>query len=295
MERIGGKRIVNRKWVLPLVFILPSLLFVLLVNIYPLLSGIAYSFTNKKLLGSGTFIGLKNYTDVFASEDFKKSIGFTLTFSISGVLGSFVFGLLAALLLNTNIPARSFFRSAMLLPWIVPSVVSVTCWRWMVLKDTSIINAIITAFGGDPIYFLSDQKWAVVLVCALKIWKNFPFVAVSILAALQGVNRNLFEAARLDGANSWQVFWNITWPHLIPVATTTTILLCIWCFNDFENLFLLTQGGPMNATTNIVILAYNYAFTKNSVGKASAMAILQLIVVLTFSLISMRNQKQVEE
>ena len=173
MERLEGKRTVNKKWVLPLVFILPSLFFILLVNIYPLISGIAYSFSNKKLLGSGTFIGLKNYIAVFKSADFRNSIGFTLTFSISGVLGSFVFGLLAALLLNSNIPARSFFRSAMLLPWIVPSVVSVTCWRWMVLKDTSIVNAIITWFGGDPIYFLSDKTWAVVLVCALKIWKNF--------------------------------------------------------------------------------------------------------------------------
>jgi multiple sugar transport system permease protein len=269
----------NRKWIVPLVFILPSLLFILLVNIYPLFSGITYSFSNKELLGSGTFIGLKNYIDVIQSADFRNSIGFTLTFSLSGVLGSFVFGLLAALLLNCNIPARSFFRSALLLPWIVPSVVSVTCWRWMVLKDTSIINVVIQWFGGAPIYFLSDQKWAVVLVCALKIWKNFPFVAVSVLAALQGVNRNLFEAARVDGANKWQVFWNITWPHLIPVITTTSILLCIWCFNDFENLFLLTQGGPLNSTTNIVILAYNYAFTKNAIGEASAMAILQMIDV----------------
>ncbi len=100
-------------------FVLPSLLFILLVNIYPLFSGIAYSFSNKELLGSGTFIGLKNYIDVIQSADFRNSIGFTLTFSISGVLGSFVFGLLAALLLNCNIPARSFFRSALLLPWIV--------------------------------------------------------------------------------------------------------------------------------------------------------------------------------
>lgn len=293
MSDLRGKK--RKKNLLPFIFILPSLLFILLVNIYPLVSGIAYSFTDKKLLGSGSFIGLNNYIKVFQSDDFRDSIAFTLIFSVAGVSGSFFFGLLAALLLNANIPARSFFRSALLLPWIVPSVVSVTCWRWMVLKDSSIVNTVIQWFGGDPIYFLSDKKWAVVLVCALKIWKNFPFVAVSILAALQSVDRTLFEAAKLDGANNWKVFWHITWPHLIPVVTTTTILLCIWCFNDFENLFLLTQGGPMNATTNIVVLAYNNAFIKNKIGRASAMAIIQLVVVLAFSVFSMRMQKQNEE
>jgi multiple sugar transport system permease protein len=262
--------------------------------VYPLFSGIAYSFTDRKLLTPGSFVGLKNYIDVFQNADFLSAIKFTLVFSIIGLVGSLVLGLLMALLLNADIPCRSFFRSALLIPWIVPAVVSVTCWRWMVLTDTSLVNVILSWFGIDPIYFLSNAKWAVILVCVLKIWKNFPFVAVTILAAMQGISKSLYEAASIDGASKLQRFRRITLPSIMPVITTCTVLLCIWCFNDFENVYLLTQGGPMGATTNIVIIAYNYAFTKNDIGMSAAMAIIQLIVILIFATISLRHQQRRE-
>lgn len=235
---------------------------------------------------------MQNYIDMFKLPAFTSAIKFTLIFAVCGVVGSFILGLLAALLLNADIPCRGFFRAALLIPWIVPSVVSVACWRWMVIDQGSFVNVVLGWFGVDPIYFLSDQKWAVVLVCVLKIWKNFPFVAVSLLAALQGVNKNLYEAARIDGANKFQIFKSITFPYLIPVATTCGVLLCIWSFNDFENIYLMTQGGPLGATTNIIIIAYNYAFSKDSVGMSSSMAIIQLIVVMIFAMFLLRRQKE---
>lgn len=273
-------------------FTLPSIFFIVMVFIYPLFSAVIRSMKNGTLLSEGEFVGLQNYRALFQLGEFSSALQFSLLFALICVPCAYLVGLGIALLLNMDIPCRGFFRAALLVPWIVPSVVSVVCWRWMVIDRSSMINVILGWFNIGPIYFLSDKKWAVVTVCIVKIWKNFPFVAISLLAALQGIDMNVLEAAKIDGASTWQTFIKIKLPYLLPVSAVCMVLLTIWSYNDFDNLRMLTNGGPLGRTTNMMILAYNYAFTKNNLGMSCAMAMVSLVVIMFFSQFMLKMQEQ---
>ena len=131
-----------------------------------------------------------------------------------------------------------------------------------------------------------------VAVIVIKIWRSFPFMMLSLLAALQVIDQTLYEAAKLDGANKWQLFWHITMPHLKNISIVQAILMIIWSINDFETPFLLTQGGPSNATENLILLSYRYTFGRNDVGLGSAVAILTLVILMVLSTIMMRQQRK---
>ena len=160
------------------------------------------------------------------------------------MFGSWALGLALALLLNQDIPARGFFRVALLLPWIIPSIVSIVSWRWLISDQTGLVNVALGAFGIRPIYFLSTGRLATFSVIVVKIWRSFPFMMLSLLAALQTINHESYEVASIDGAGSWQSFRFITLPQLMPISIVLWILMTIWSVNDFETPWLLTQGGP---------------------------------------------------
>ena len=142
------------------------------------------------------------------------------------------------------------------------------------------------------IYFLSDSNWAMVAVIVIKIWRSFPFMMLSLLAALQVIDGTLYEAGKLDGANSWQLFRHITLPHLKNISIVQAILMIIWSINDFETPFLLTQGGPSNATENLILLAYRYTFGRNDVGRGAAVALLTLLILTVLATLIMRQQRR---
>jgi multiple sugar transport system permease protein len=277
----------------PVLFLLPSLLLVSVINIYPFLTGVMYSFRDGNLLRPGTFVGFQNYLDLFHLGDFWQAVIFSATFAGICVSGGYLFGLFIALILNMDVPFRGFFRAALLIPWIVPSIVSVVCWRWLVMDQLSLANVVLGWFGIEPIYFLVDKVWVVIIVCLVKIWKNFPFIAVSLLAAMQSINKDLYEAAKIDGANRFQAFFKITMPFLLPISKVCGILLTIWSFNDYDILRMLTDGGPMGRTTNIILLSFNYAFSRELLGTSSAMAVIALIIVLIFSNFLLRRKNEI--
>jgi ABC-type sugar transport system permease subunit len=276
---------------LPYLLLLPSLAAIGVVICYPFVSGLYYSLTDGSLLRPGNFVGLDNYFKLLTMRDFHNSLWFSALFATANVIGCFLLGLGLALLMNMQMPGRAFFRVALLLPWIIPSVVSIVSWRWMVSDQHAIFNQIIRMFGGDPIFFLASEGWAQFMVILIKIWRSFPFMMLSLLAALQGIDRTLYEAAALDGATKWQMFWNITLPQLRDISIVLCLLMTIWTVNDFDTPWLLTQGGPSNATENLVVLAHKYTFARNDLGVGSAISFVTLIILLVFIVFMLRKQK----
>jgi len=279
---------------LPYALFLPSVALILLIVLYPLLTGFYYSLNDGSLLKAGAFVGLANYRELLSMPDFRHSLSFSALFALCSVFGSYVIGLGLALLLNRDVPGRGFFRVALLLPWIIPSIVSIVSWRWMIADQNGLVNVALERLGFGPIYFLSTGNWAIFSVILIKIWRSFPFMMVSCLAALQSIDRDLYEAAEIDGAGRWQSFRDITLPQISGISVVMWILMTIWSVNDFETPWLLTQGGPSNATENLIILAYKYTFARNDVGIGSSIAVVSLVILMVLALLLLRRQGEEE-
>jgi multiple sugar transport system permease protein len=275
----------------PYLLLLPSVLLITLINIYPFATGFYYSLQNGTLLQSGDFVGLANFVQLFSMADFQNALRFSAFFALFSVFGSWVIGLGLALLLNLDIPARGFFRVALLLPWIIPSIVSIVSWRWLISDQSGLVNVMLGAVGIKPIFFLSTGPLATFSVIVVKIWRSYPFMMLSLLAALQTINRESYEAASIDGAGSVQAFRFITMPQIMPISVVLWILMTIWSVNDFETPWLLTQGGPSNATENLSVLAYRYTFNLNNVGIGAAIAFFTMLVLTIFAIALLRRQR----
>jgi multiple sugar transport system permease protein len=279
-------------YTLPLLFLLPSLMLIVFIYVYPLLTGMWYSLQDGTLIKAGEFVGPQNYLKVFQSADFLSALRFSVVFAIFSVFGSYTVGLLFALLLNQDVPGRGFFRVALLLPWIIPSIVSIVSWRWMIADQFGLVNRMLGLIGLGPIYFLSSENWAVFSVILVKVWRSFPFMMLSILAALQAISMELYEAAGIDGANRWQSFRYITMPHLKNLSIVLWILMTIWSVNDFDTPWLLTQGGPSRATENLIVLAYRTTFGSNDVGIGSAIAFVTMWILMVLAFLMLRRQNE---
>jgi ABC-type sugar transport system permease subunit len=279
---------------LPYAMLLPSILIIGVIILYPFAVGVVYSLREGSLIRLEGFVGLQNYIDLLSMEDFRHALRFSAIFAVTSVISSYTIGLGLALLLNMEMPGRGFFRVALLLPWIIPSIVSVASWRWMIADQDGIVNRALDLVGVGPIYFLSSEGWAMFSVILIKVWRSFPFMMVSCLAALQSIDQTLYEAAKIDGASRWQTFRDITFPQIRGISVVMWILMTIWSVNDFETPWLLTQGGPSNATENLIVLAYKYTFTRNDVGLGSAIAVVSMIILMTLALLMLRRQEAEE-
>jgi ABC-type sugar transport system permease subunit len=277
---------------LPLMLLVPSIVLIGAVIGYPLLSGMSYSIHGGTLLKPGEFIGAQNFRTLAGLADFYNALRFSAIFAVVNVACCYMLGLSIALLMNLDIPGRGFFRVAFLLPWIIPSIVSVVSWRWLVADQTAPVNQFLMMIGANPIYFLSSDFWAQVVVCLVKIWRSFPFMMVSILAALQSIDRSLYEAAALDGASRWRMFIHVTMPQLRGISIVLCILMTIWTINDFETPWLITQGGPSNATENLIILAYRLTFARNQIGLGSAVSFVTFLILMVLAVILLRQQRE---
>jgi multiple sugar transport system permease protein len=290
-DRRGRRR---REWVLPLAFVLPSLLIQALVILYPFANGLYLSLTDSSLLATGSFVGLDSFHTVVTGPLFWGALWFTGLFALGGVAGSYVVGLLLALLLNTSVPARGFFRAVLLIPWVIPPIVSIVSWRWM-LDQSGLINTVLAALGATPVYFLSSIWWARVVVIVVKIWVSFPFMMVTCLATLQSIPQELYEAAAIDGSGPWALFRFVTMPHLRMITIISCLLMTIWSVNDFATIWLLTQGGPVYATQTLITLAYTYAFQEGNIGLGAATAVIMLVLMLIEGVILLRILRVQEE
>lgn len=290
--RTRARGLGHPEFVTPAILLAPSVLLLLIVIAYPMAQGLYFSFTDGSLMKGGDFVALDNYAKLLSTPAFWHSLRFSAIFAACNIVGCYLLGLGLALLLQKDMPGRGMFRVLLLLPWIVPSLVSIVSWRWIINDDRALFNQIITLFGGDPVYFLSDSNWAVTIVILIKIWRSFPFMMLSLLAALQSIDRSLYEAAAIDGATRWQSFWNVTLPQIKNISIVLCLLMTIWSVNDFDTPWLLAQGGPANATENLVVLAYRYTFARNDVGMGAATSFITLFVLMGLVFFLLRLQRR---
>jgi multiple sugar transport system permease protein len=278
----------SRMWTF-LLFALPSLVLLVLLNFYPVLYAGWQSLHNGDLIDSGAFIGFQNYINNLTSGLFWHAAGFTVIFTVVGVFGSWAVGLGIAMLLRTKIPLNGFWKVLLLLPWVVPTVVSATSWNWLVATPQSPLPMLAHALGFGNVLFLANPVLAQITVCIFKVWFSFPFMMMMLSGALASVDVNVYEASKMDGASTWQTFTGITLPMIARTTYISWILMTIFCVNDFPTIFLLTAGGPVNATTSLVVLAYLDVFQNQQVGPGVSIAFMMTVVLVVVSVILYRR------
>ena len=277
--------------VLPVVLLLGGLV------AYPFFYAIYVSFTDRVVGNDGVWIGLANFRYLAGSAAFTSAISNTIILVVVSDVLKLSIGLGLALLVNQRLPGRGIFRSLLMLPWAMPAFVAFLTWRVLYQPIGGGLNLILTSTGiwPDIIDWLGQRSTAMPSVIAASVWRGFPFWFISILAALQAIPSELYEAARVDGATAWQRFRYVTLPGIRQVVIIVTLLSSIWTANSFENVWLLTQGGPSDATMVFPVLAY-FGMQTQRIGEAAAVsvAMLPVLMILVFAATAMMQRDEHE-
>lgn len=259
----------------PYLLIAPCLIVMCLVLVYPFLNGIWISFHRDSLMSpERPFVWFENYRAVFAIPAVATVLQVTLIWTIGSVVFEAALGMLLALALNRSFRGRDVFRALLLVPWVMPAVVTAIIWRWLYHAEYGAINAVLGPLGlaPDKLNWLGDPTTALWAVMAANIWRGFPFWMTMMLAGLQAIDPELYQAARVDGGSPWQLFRYITLPSLRVVLTITSVLSFVGNFNNFTLIYALTKGGPADATKILPVFIWENAFVFFRFGEASAMA-----------------------
>ena len=289
MVATGVRRFSEERRAAP--FLLPTILLMGAINLYPFINGMIRSLHSFRILSQDfTFTGLRNFQTLFRDELFLKAFSNSLVWVATCVSAQFVLALILALVLNSKeLIARRAVRSLVLVPWATPPVVVALTWRYM-LADRGPLNALLAALGvaHPPSWLLNPDiaLWACILVT---VWMNIPFMTVMLLAGLQSVERSLYEAAAIDGASFLQTTFRITLPVIKKVALVVVTLMSIWTFNMFDIVFVLTRGGPGNATLTLPLFAYQNAFFYYQLGYAAAVGIVIMACLLLLIVVYVRE------
>jgi len=291
-----SQRLAESRGALSLGFMLPSALLLLVFLTYPLGLGVWLGFTDARVGRDGVFIGLENYEYLWDDSIFWLSVFNTLLYTISASILKFVLGLWLALLLNENLPIKSFFRAIVLLPWVVPTVLSAIAFWWIYDSQFSIISWALIELGiiDTRINFLGDPENARASVIAANVWRGIPFVAITLLAGLQTIPQSLYEAATLDGATRWQLFRYVTLPLLTPIIAITMTFSVLFTFTDFQLIYVLTRGGPVNATHLMATLSFQRGISGGQLGEGAAIAVAMipfLLAAILFSYFGLQRRK----
>ncbi|MET9351321.1 carbohydrate ABC transporter permease [Streptomyces termitum] len=275
----------------------PVVIVIAVIIGYPLVRGLYLSLTDanernvartigvNEIPASYEFVGLDNYTDALTGSQFLGTLGWTVVWTVSCVTLTFALGLVLANVLNRRIAGRSVYRMLLILPWAIPGFVSVFAWRFLYDERRGMLNQILSGLGMDAVPWLNDPLMAKFSVIAVNVWLGVPFMMVALLGGLQSIPGELYEAAEMDGANAWQRFRHITLPGLRSVSTTVVLLSTIWTFNMFPVIFLLTRGGPGEATQILVTQAYKFSFeiSPRDFAQSSTWGVLILVLLMIFA------------
>ncbi|MFA5448689.1 MAG: sugar ABC transporter permease [Sphaerochaeta sp.] len=268
----------------PWVFVLPTVIGLLVFKLIPIVTAFYLSFTEWSLLGSPLFIKLANYKELVSSDVFLRIVRNTVQFSVVYVIGSMVLGLALATLINVKITGIAFFRAAIYLPVVTSAVAVGIVWNWMLGPTYGIINNIIEAMGMVPPYWLADMKLALNTVAVVQVWKMSGYYMIIFLAGLQGINADVLDSARVDGANALQSFFRITLPMLMSTVFFVLTITIIDSFKNFELIYAMTKGGPQNASNTLVYDVYLNAFVYYRIGYASTIAYVLFFIVALMTL-----------
>lgn len=279
---------------LGLILMVPVVLVIFGVMGYPFINAVYLSFTDKLVGMKESFVGFKNYIKLFDDPIYWKSLWNTVVYTVGCIAAKLILGLILAVILNRSFKGKAFFRTILLIPWAIPGMVAATTWRWMYDSTYGIINSILITLGiskiGIP--WLSDPDLTLLSTMIVNVWRGIPFFMFSLLGALQTLDKQQYEAAYVDGASSWKQFWYITVPSIGSVLSITTLLSTIWTFNDFENVYLITGGGPLYSSSTIATYTYDMAFIQNNFAQAVSVAISVIPILLILIFVYAKSNKE---
>ncbi len=266
-------------------FVMPAVVLLSLVTVYPLLSVLYLSLCRKlPLFDISKFVGLDNYFFLLKDDRFSNALRNTVYFTAVSVSMELFLGLAVALLLNRKFPFKGIATATVLVPWAIPTVVSARMWEWMYNTDFGVLNHLL----GVKVNWLGSAFWAMNAAVLMDVWKTTPFVVILLLAGLKVIPRELYQAARIDGASGWQIFRRITLPLLMPVILVVLIFRTLDAFRVFDAVYVLTGGGPANATETLSIYAYKVLFQTLQFGYGSTLSVVVFLCVGTLSILYIR-------
>ena len=282
------QKLQNSRNGLGLLFMTPAAILLLVFLTYPLGLGIWLGFTDTKIGRAGEFIGLENYAFLWDDSVTRLALFNTLVYTFIASVLKFGLGLWLAILLNERLPFKTFFRSVILLPYIVPTALSALAFWWLYDAQFSVISWVLVQLGWMDHYidFLGDPWNARLSVLAANVWRGVPFVAITLLAGLQTISPSLYEAAAIDGASAWQRFRHVTLPLLTPMIAVVMTFSVLFTFTDFQLIYVITRGGPLNATHLMATLSFQRAISGGALGEGAAIAIAMVPFLLAAILFS---------
>jgi len=299
-KRLGQKwrwfSLLEDRTLLGIAFVAPAVVLLFAFLAYPLVLGIWLGFTNTVIGQKGDFIGLANYISLLQDQLFWKVTYFTFLYTIAAVLFKLILGFALAIVLNREFRAKGFVRAIVLLPWIIPTVLSAICFWWLFDTTFSGITWILMKVGliAHKIDYLGDPTNARICIIVANIWRGIPFFTIGLLAGLQTINPTLYEAASIDGAGGWHRFRHITLPLVIPLLTVVTTFSTIWTFADFQLIWVITKGGPANATHVYGTLSFQRAIVGGQFGEGAAISVFILPVLIVCVLVTYKYLRREE-
>jgi multiple sugar transport system permease protein len=276
----------------------PAFVFLVVMMAYPFVYAVYLSFTDKQIGAPATFTGLENYSKLLSTRLFSKTVVNSLVYTAFALVIKFFGGLALAAMLNRPFFGQRVVKAMLLLPWIMPTVFSTMIWSWIFHPTFSIVNELLVNRIGllsQPIPFLRDERWAMASLIFVNVWRGIPFFGITFLAAVQSVNTEIIEASKIDGASKWVSFWRISFPMILPVVIIVMLISTIGTLGDFDLPFLLTHGGPNDATTLFSLTAYTLSMSSGFIGLGAAVTMTMfplLILLVIASLISVRKRQQ---
>ncbi len=266
--------------------IMPILILMILLVAYPLINLFVLSVQNVNMLTRASrFVGLDNFRSILAKNDFWVSLLNTFIYSIGTLVPCAILGTISALILNRQMPARSFIRAFVIFPYLVPVVVAAALFKYMFNDLIGVLDHLIVSLGlsDSSINLFGNYRTAMFGVVLVSVWKYAPMVMIAVLGKLQTIPGHLYEAAKIDGCNGWQAFWKITFPYIQQVLVTVMLMRFIWLFNKWDVVYLLTGGGPLDATATLPMVLYSEAFSSYNLGKSAAIGVLMFVILAVIS------------
>jgi multiple sugar transport system permease protein len=292
----GLTRFLESERILAGLLLTPTVVLLGLFIAYPFVMGVWLSLNSTSVGNVGEFVGVKNFLKAWNDSIFRTAFWNTFFYTFWATVFKLALGMWLALLLNRHFRGKRIVRAAMLLPFIIPTVLSTFAWRWMFDPTFSVLNWLLyhTGFIVTKLPFLSDGTWGMWCAINVNTWRGMPFFAITLLAGLQTISPELQEAASLDGANGWQRFWHVTWPLLKPVTLVVVVFSVIQTFSDFQLIYVLTGGGPANSTHLLATYAYQIGVAAGLLGEGAAISLFMLPVLFIVVWAQLRYLRRLE-
>ncbi len=276
-----------------LLFSAPAMIPMLVFWIYPIFRSLMISFTDWDYISpTYNFVWFENYASIFDSSNFTKSITVTLLFAVYTVIPSMIIGLALALVFQKKFAGRSVYRALIFSPWVTPTVAISIVWIWLFNVDNGLLNRLLTGVGLPPSKWISSRDTSLMSVSLVTVWKSLGYTMIFYASALEKVPQQLYEAASIDGANGWQKFKTITFPGISPTTFFLMVIMMISSLQAYDQIQILTQGGPAGSTRTLLYLYYQYAFEKYRMGEATAVAAVLMVLTVGLSILQFMGSKK---